>query len=97
MGKPFTIGRGVSQGDLHSPLTFIIVVAPLIAMLESTSRTHNGPDKILVEAFADDLLLITDNKTTNLKQVKTIMEDFGEMTGLMLNEKKNGGNAGGQL
>ena len=88
LGKPFTIGRGVPQGDLHSPLTFIISIAPLIAKLESTTRRPNTEERVLVEAFADDLSIITDTCTDNLRRIKTIMTDFGEMTGLKLNDKK---------
>lgn len=33
LSRPFTIERGVPLGGLHSPLTFVISVAPLLAKL----------------------------------------------------------------
>lgn len=43
LSKPFSIGRGVPQGDVHSPLTFIIATAPLFEeLLSSGLALANG-------------------------------------------------------
>ena len=69
-------------------LAFVMSVAPLIAQLVATRRSIGNPERVLVDPFADDLSLITGAKTDDIRRVKAIMEDFGEMTGLHLNEKK---------
>ena len=89
---PFTIGRGVPQGDLHSPLTFIIAISPLLAELEWGKVSESPLDGILkyscIESFADDLTVVCKLNTDILGNVKNKMNNFGIMTGLMLNVAK---------
>ena len=54
---PFAIRRGVPQGDLHSPLTFIIATSLLLENLLHVGQSGSGIGKFkrTVEAFADDI------------------------------------------
>lgn len=88
LSKPFEIGRGVPQGNLHSPLTFIMGEAPLLIELETKLNQGRSSSATSIEAFADDMSIIADLDTEHIMQIKQIMSNFGNLTGLLLNEKK---------
>lgn len=43
LSKPFAIRRGIPQGDLHSPLTFIILTSPLLENLIHYRNENQSP------------------------------------------------------
>ena len=81
-----------TTGDLHSPLTFILCTAPLIEQLINNGNPifANGTinERHADAAFADDLSLITSLDLNNFRDIKTTMLNFGDLTGLRLNETK---------
>lgn len=89
LSRPFEIGRGVPQGDLHSPLTFILGMAPLLIELETALNPGHNSQETCIEAFANDLSVITNFTTEKVMDIKNIMTNFGKVTGLLLNKKKD--------
>lgn len=59
--KDILINRGVKQGDPISSLCFIAVLDELIAELEELPGVKIGNSKAACLAYADDLLLISQN------------------------------------
>jgi hypothetical protein len=100
-GKYFAIARGAPQGDRSSPYIFIICIELLILKLEVDDsgfieyrrRTGVFQNRYLdvnqlVEAFADDLTAIFKWSLNALGRIITILNEFGNISGLIINKSK---------
>ena len=92
LSNPFSIKRGVKQGDALSCALFIIAIDPLIRNIE---MSQNIPElsltadcKIKTLAYADDIAVITKNSDDLFNK---IFAEYGKLTkisGLTLNADK---------
>jgi hypothetical protein len=100
-GKYFHIARGAPQGDRSSPYIFIICIEFLILKLEEDDsgfieyrqrtgifRNRRTEVNQLIEAFADDLTAIFKWSINALGRIITILNEFGNLSGLTINKSK---------
>lgn len=94
LSESFRIGRGVRQGCPLSPLLFAVAVEPLVRLLNRKA----APPPCLLPPFADrqvsssrhyadDTLLIAYSRT-DLEDQVNIVDQFGQVSGLLLNKGK---------
>ena len=87
---PFSLGRGVRQGDPLSPYLFILALKTLAIKLRQDSSVQGlkiGEEIIKLSLFADGMTCVIKDKMsyTNLFR---ILESFGECSGLKVNDEK---------
>ena len=91
--ETINIQRGVRQGDVLSPLLFIMVINPLIDMIKEENMGYkmtavDGQKlQCAVLAYVDDMVFLTDNRKQMirlLKIVKKILNTYG----IQINYKK---------
>ena len=87
---PFSLGRGVRQGDPLSPYLFILALETLAIKIRQDSSVQGlkiGEEIIKLSLFADDMTCVIKDKMsyTNLFR---ILESFGECSGLKVNDEK---------
>lgn len=94
-GDSFGHRRGVQQGDLFSPMMFILAIAPLQRILDmATQQGILTPlpltsMKIRTSLYADDAAIFATPKREDIQTIKTILEMFGKVTGLTTNFEKS--------
>ena len=92
MSIPFSINRGVKQGDALSCALFIISIDPLIRNIESNiliSPLTMAPGcMIKTLAYADDIAVITTNCDSTLNEVFKEYNRLTQCSGLRLNADK---------
>ncbi len=85
------IERGIRQGDVLSPLLFILFLNPLLDKLQQSglgySFANNQNLVVPFICFADDLTLIA-NSAEDLQKMIAIVEEFCAETGMDLNKDK---------
>ena len=75
-----TLQRGVKQGDPLSPLLFNTVIDPIICQIENTTKGVDLNDNnVAVLAFADDLVLIGQDRKEAVKQTKMLAKYLGDL------------------
>ncbi|KAL9967827.1 hypothetical protein ACROYT_G026124 [Oculina patagonica] len=88
---PFEIQRGVRQGDPLSSCLFIMVLEILTINIRSNKNiqgiTVDG-EEIKLEIFADDMTAFLLNDTS-LAKFLDLLDDFGECSGLRMNQDKS--------
>ena len=95
----FEIKRGVRQGDPLSPYLFIIALEILNISIRENKEIIGikvGNEEIKLNVFADDLTTFVKN-TRSFFSLKQVINNFGYISGLKLNEEKNRGILAWQL
>ena len=86
----FEIKRGVRQGDPLSPYLFIIALEILNISIRENKEIIGikvGNEEIKLNVFADDLTTFVKN-TRSFFSLKQVINNFGYISGLKLNEEK---------
>ena len=87
----FTLHRGVRQGDVMSPILYILTLEPLLEKIRqdvSITGLHipnRGTQKLL--AFADDTNFFT-NDTRSIVNILDTFKNFGRASGSLININK---------
>ena len=87
----FEIQRGVRQGCPLSPYLFVLsveVLAKAIRKNQSIKGIFVNRREIKLSQYADDTTLILDGTKKSLKASLKTLDDFYEVSGLKLNDKK---------
>ena len=87
----FEIQRGVRQGCPLSPFLFVLsveVLAKAIRENQSIKGIFVNRREIKLSQYADDTTLILDGTKESLKASLKTLDDFYELSGLKLNDKK---------
>ena len=92
-GPEFDFNQGSPQGDIVSPILFIICIEPLLMRLQldpDLEKITTRLGKIVDPAigYADDLTLFFKNTLENIARISDIFSNFYSISGLKLNERK---------
>jgi Reverse transcriptase (RNA-dependent DNA polymerase) len=90
-------GRGLRQGCPLSPYLFILSMEVLSRMLQGAQQMGDlkgivlatGAPALTHSMYADDLVLFGQAEEAELNVLKTIMGDFGRISGLKINDQKS--------
>ena len=85
------VERGVPQGETMSPFLFILAIDPLLNSIQNDNEIKGalvGNKRIKVLAYADDLVLITENSEDLEKMIKHV-ENYEKASNAKLNQKKS--------
>jgi hypothetical protein len=94
-GAPIMHGRGLRQGDLLSPLLFVLAIDPITQILEEATRVGllhklRGRGVILrTSLYADDADIFVAPIKDDILNLASILQSFGEVTGLCTNFLKS--------
>ena len=90
-GKWFKHTNGLRQGDPLSPMLFILAMEPLHLMLQKATEqgllTPLGSSRanLRVSFYADDAAIFVNPISEEVNVVKTILDGFGKVSGLLTN------------
>ena len=88
----FELSRGVRQGCPLSPYIFILCAEVLAISIRKDKLVKGvtvGSTECKLSQYADDTTLILDGTRESFKRSFTILEKFGEVSGLRVNCAKN--------
>ena len=90
IGVEITIRRGVKQGDPLSPLLFNLCLEPLLEAIEEQTGSINVSEnrKVLVLAFADDVVLLGADARKGQHQVDVLIDYMQGLEIIISREKK---------
>lgn len=81
--------RGVKQGDVISPILFLLFMAPLMHTINDYCKGYNvGNTRFIGSAIMDDLLVVTDN-LHDADCVLGVLMRFSKITGMEINASKS--------
>ena len=88
----FEILCGVAQGDSLSGLIFILALEPLLWKLALDLGVdhpvfENG-SHVNDSSYADDVSIFVNGEPENIVNVKTILDNFSKLSGLIINIEK---------
>jgi hypothetical protein len=95
LGDFITHRKGLRQGDSLLPLLYILVIdvlSSLFGKAESMGLLHSlGSSNVKnrISIYADDVVLFIKPEVEDLSCTKTILDCFGEASGLRVNMQKN--------
>ena len=88
----FEILCGVAQGDTPLGLLFILALEPLLWKLAlDLGVAHSVFEKgshVYDSSYADDVSILVNGDPENIVNVKTILDNFGKLSGLIINVEK---------
>ena len=87
----FNLGRGVRQGFPLSPYLFILSIEILAEAIRNKSEIRGikiQDTEFKLSQYADDTTLILDGSEQSFKISLTLIEAFGNISGLRLNYRK---------
>jgi len=94
-GESIPHGRGLRQGDLLSPLLFILAIDPLQRLLQLATEAGllsaicRNPSRLRTSLYADDAVLFVKPIKEEINTLARLLEFFGEVTGLHCNLQKS--------
>ena len=91
LSDPLSIGRGVPQGETLSPFLFILAIDPLLRSIQqdpSIAGIKVGSHRVKVMTYADDIVLISDNKA-DLEKMLEHVKTYERASNAKLSEKKS--------
>ena len=96
-GPHFVGGKGLKQGDPHSPLLFNLVADVFSKMLVKAVNNgliggllpHAIPGGVASLQYADDTILVANADSTQLEHIKNLLLHFAAYTGLKVNYSKS--------
>ncbi|PRP80605.1 hypothetical protein PROFUN_11548 [Planoprotostelium fungivorum] len=88
--NPIEITRGVRQGDIISPILFLLYINPLIERLEESGLGYTRSDGRTINStwLADDGVLLAHTRE-DLERMINIVIEFCRENHLMINEEKS--------
>jgi hypothetical protein len=90
-GDPIGHGRGLRQGDPLSPLLFVLAIDPLSQILDNATlhgllhKLQGRGARVRTFLYADDAAVFVAPIKEDITNLSTILERFGEVTGLCTN------------
>ena len=91
LSDPFEIGRGTPQRETLSPFLFIFTINPLLNAIDKDENIKGikvGNKRVKVMAYADDLILLSENKE-DLERMLVHVRNYERASNAKLNEKKS--------
>ncbi|CAI5787440.1 Hypothetical predicted protein [Podarcis lilfordi] len=85
------VQKGTRQGCPLSPLLFIMVLEILLNSIRQNGKIKGvevGQNVYKTKAFADDLVIMTEDPTITMAEILKEIDQFGEVAGFRLNKRK---------
>ncbi|KAF7247671.1 Craniofacial development protein 2 [Varanus komodoensis] len=92
LSNPIEIQKGTRQGCPLSPLLFILILEVLnrcVRVDEDIKGTRIRDGSYKLQAFADDLVFITEEPFLTMPKLLQRIEEYGEVTGMKIEKKRN--------